>query len=517
MSPPPAETPRRTRLVLLGVMLAMLLAMLDTNVVGTAMPTIVRDLGGLDHISWVVTAYALTTAVSTPVWGKLGDLYGRKRLFLISIAVFLLGSCLSGASRSMTQLIGFRALQGLGAGGLGAGALALVASLVPPRERGRYQGMTASVMAVGTVGGPLLGGQITGHLGWRWAFYLNLPIGVVALVWVAVMLRLPAARGAARVDWSGIALMTAAISATVLGTTWAGSTYAWGSWQVLTAAGVALAAGAGFLARERRAVEPVLPLRMFTGHRNFPLSVGMLAAVGVVMFGCSLYVPLYQQTVQHASVSDSGLLLLPLMAPVAVVSTFAGKAMSRTGRYKVFPVAGTALLTAGMLLLASMGAGTSFWLTSAYLMIAGAGLGLTMQMSGTIAQNSVAMRDIGAASGTTALFRTLGGSLGVAAFGSLLTAATGHGPAGGPHTAAYAHGVATGTRHIFLLAAGVCAVAFVLALCVREVPLRGAASGGPGGPGGPAGERSASADDAAAGAARFGVRRGRRASAPAGG
>jgi EmrB/QacA subfamily drug resistance transporter len=470
----PTAVPKNIRLTLLGVMLAMLLAMLDNMVVGTSMPTIVGDLGGLAHISWVVTAYTLATAASTPVWGKFGDLYGRKHIFLASIVVFLVGSALSGAAQSMNALIAFRALQGLGAGGLAAGAFALIGALVPPRERGRYQGMTASVMAIGTIGGPLLGGFVTGHLGWRWAFYINLPIGLLALVWCQVMLRLPAIRSKARIDWLGIALMTFTISSVVLTGTWAGTRYTWASWQIGALAVAVVVGLAAFIASQRRAVEPVLPLRVFE-TRNFRLSSMMIFAVGAAMFGATLYLPLYQQSVQGASATSSGLLLLPMMLPVVVLSQIAGKVMSKTGRYKIFPVLGAALMTAGMLLLATMDVNTSRTVTSCYMVVAGAGLGLLMQMPTTIAQNSVGMRDMGVASAGVTLFRTIGGSLGVAVFGSLFTRATqGHLPgAGGASRGAYLHAVATGTHEIFLVAAAVCAAAFVAALFVKEVPLRG--------------------------------------------
>jgi EmrB/QacA subfamily drug resistance transporter len=463
----PPAVPANVRWTLLGVMLAMLLAVLDTNVVGTAMPTIVGDLGGLGDISWVVTTYALATAVSTPIWGKLGDLYGRKRLFLGSIAGFLAGSALCGTAWSMPSLIGFRALQGAGAGGLAAGALALIGSLVPPRERGRYQGMTAIVMAVGTVAGPWFGGLRTEHLGWRAAFFVNLPLGVIALVWVAVLLHLPAVRGRARIDGAGMLLLTVAITALTLGASWAGSTYAWSSWPIVALAVLAVASIAGFAAWEKRAAAPVLPPRMFTRQRNFPLSIGTLAAVGAVMFGCTLYVPLFQQTVQGASAAGSGLLLLPMALPVAIISTLAGKYISRTGRYRILPILGTALLTAGTFLLSTMDTGTSFALTSVYLAVIGAGLGLTMQVSGTIAQNSAEPEDMGAASAAITLFRTLGGSVGVAVFGGLLTSSTTN--AAPP---VYHQALAAGTSHIFLLASAVCAAAFVLACCVKEVPLR---------------------------------------------
>ncbi|WP_037604282.1 MDR family MFS transporter [Streptacidiphilus rugosus] len=459
------------RWVLLGVMLAMLLSMLDNMVVSTAMPTIVGDLGGLGHISWVVTAYTLVTAVTTPVWGKLGDLFGRKPTYLASIAVFVVGSALCGAAQSMTELIAFRAVQGVGAGGIGAGAFALIGALVPPRERGRYQGMTASVMAIGTIGGPLLGGFVTGHLDWRWAFYVNLPLGLVALLWLALTLRLPARRIHAKIDWAGIGLLTVSVTAIVLAATWAGTTYAWGSWQIL-ALGAAAAGGlTAFVAVQRRVREPLLPLSVFTNHRNVPLAMALILVAGVVMFGAGLYLPLFQQTVQGASATNSGLLMLPMMVPVVIVSTVAGKVMSATGRYRIFPILGTLFLTAGLGLLATMGTGTSQLLTGLYMVLVGIGLGFTLQMSGTIAQNSVTLRDMGAAMSSVNLFRTLGGSLGVAVFGSLFTRAVQHAPSGGPE-AAHLQAVTTGTGHIFLAAAALCALAFLAALLVVEVPLK---------------------------------------------
>ncbi|GAA5049707.1 MDR family MFS transporter [Streptomyces similanensis] len=488
---PPAEpaVPKNVRWVLLGVMLAMLLSMLDNMVVSTAMPTIVGDLGGLEHISWVVTAYTLVTAVTTPVWGKFGDLYGRKTTYLASIAVFVAGSALCGASRSMGELIAFRVVQGIGAGGIGAGAFALIGALVPPRERGKYQGMTASVMAIGTVGGPLLGGFVTGHWDWRWAFYVNLPLGVLALVWLWLTLHVPARRVRARIDWAGIALLAVSISAIVLAATWAGVAYPWGSWRILGLGAVAVLSLALFVRVERRAAEPLLPLGVFTGHRNYPLAMVMILVAGVVMFGAGLYLPLFQQTVQGASATNSGLLMLPMMVPVVIVSTLAGKVMSATGRYKVFPVLGTVFLTAGLGLLATMDTGTPRPLTGLYMVLVGIGLGCTLQMAGTIAQNSVPLRDMGAAMSSVNLFRTLGGSLGVAVFGSLFTRSVGaHLPggdgadtgagAGAPRGlpagvgAAYPHAVTEGTGHIFLTGAVLCALAFLAALLVIEVPLK---------------------------------------------
>lgn len=480
--------PANIRWVMLGILLAMLLSMLDGLIVGTAMPTIVEDIGGLDHISWVVTAYTLTTACSTPVWGKLGDLFNRKFMFLGSIVVFMTGSVLSGQATSMGELIGFRALQGIGAGGLMAGAFALIGVLLPPRERGKYQGMVAIVQAVGSIGGPLLGGFVTGTLGWRWAFYINVPIGLVCLVWCGLTLRLPAARrgGKVVIDWLGITLLTSMISVVVLAATWAGSTYAWGSWQILALAATAAVLLAAFVATQKRAAEPLLPPRIFTGHRNFPIAAVLLTVAGIAMFGGTLYLPLYQQTVQGASASHSGLLLLPMMAGTVLASTLAGRTMSRTGKYRIFPVVGAALLALGMGLLATMGVTTSRFTTSTYMVLVGLGIGFTLQMANTIAQNSVGLRDMGAASAATSLFRTLGGSVGVAVFGSLFTRAVqGHGAApteGGGTSAlegmsqtardAYLHAATHGTQQIFLVGAVCAALAFGAALLVKEVPLR---------------------------------------------
>jgi EmrB/QacA subfamily drug resistance transporter len=482
--------PKNIRWVLLGVLMAMLLGMLDGLIVGTAMPTVVADIGGIDHISWVVTAYTLAAACSTPVWGKLGDLFNRKHMFLGSIVLFMIGSVLSGQASSMGELIGFRALQGIGAGGLMAGAFALIGVLLPPRERGKYQGMVAIIQAVGSIGGPLVGGFVTGHLGWRWAFYINIPLGLICLVWCGMMLRVPAARrGKVVIDWLGITLMTAMISAIVMAATWAGSTYAWTSWQILSLGAATVLLLVAFIASQKRAAEPLLPPRIFTGHRNFPISAVLLVVAGVAMFGGTLYLPLYQQTVQGASASNSGLLLLPMMAGTVAASLVAGKVMTKTGKYKIFPVVGAASLAIGMGLLSTMDTTTSRFTTSAYMVLVGIGTGFTIQMANTIAQNAVELRDMGAASASTSLFRTLGGSLGVAVFGSLFTRAIqGHAgaPAEGGHTDAsavegmsgaakdaYLHAVAHGTQQIFLVGAPCAAAAFVAAVFIKEVPLRG--------------------------------------------
>ncbi|MHA6765318.1 MDR family MFS transporter [Streptacidiphilus sp. PAMC 29251] len=493
--PSPAAAPH-VRWILLGVMLAMLLGMLDNMIVGTAMPTIVGELGGLNHLSWVVTAYTLATAASTPIWGKLGDIYGRKSVFLTSIVIFLLGSGLSGAAQGMDQLIAFRALQGIGAGGLAVGAFAIIGELVPPRERGRYQGMMATVMALATIGGPLLGGFITDHAGWRWAFYINLPLGLVALVWCQLTLHLSKKRPDASIDYLGAVLLTLTIISAVLVTTWGGTTYGWGSAQVLTAIAVAVLGLAAFLWSQTRAAEPILPLSLFRS-RNMNLASFLALVVGVAMFGAVSFLPLFQQTVQGASASNSGLLLLPMMIPIVIVSQIVGRVMSKTGRYKVFPILGAAFLTAGCVLLSTMDTSTGRLTAGLYMALLGAGMGFLMQMVVLIAQNSVELKDMGAASGASTLFRTLGGSFGVALFGALFNRQIAAGAAGHAQGAgagaqldpaalgrlpaavkdAYLHSVAAGIHSIFLWAAALCAVAFVAAWFIKEIPLRGKPGG----------------------------------------
>lgn len=469
-APDDTASTRSIRLVLAGVMLAMLLAMLDNVIVGTAMSTIVGELGGLDKVAWVVTAYTLLSAISTPVWAKLGDLFSRKTVFLTAIGVFLAGSVLAGAAWSMPTLIGFRAVQGLGAGGIAVTAFALIGALVPPRERGRYQGMTATTMAIGTIGGPLLGGVITEALDWRWAFYINIPLGLVALAWSWWMLETPAVRRKVTIDYAGIGTLGTAIAALVLMATWGGVDYAWISPQILGLAALAAAALGAFLVIERRAVDPVIPLQIFRS-RNLTLAALTALMGGVVMFGSVLYLPLFQQTVQGASAANSGWLLLPMMVPMLIVSQTVGKRMTATGKYKKFFVLGGLFLTAGTASLTTVDAETGWLATGFAMALIGAGLGFSMQLATVVAQNSVEMAHIGAASGATALFRTLGGSLGVAAFGSLFTRALqGHVAAEG-HS--YLAAFATGTGYVFAAAAVVCLLGFVAAWFIEEVPMRG--------------------------------------------
>ncbi|GIH94804.1 MFS transporter [Planobispora siamensis] len=408
-------------------MLAIVLAMLDNMIVGTAMPRIVAELGGLTHLSWVVTAYVLGTTVSTPIWGKIGDLYGRKTIFLASIVIFMIGSALCGMAGSpmlggpgsgMAQLIAFRALQGLGAGGLLVNAMAIIGDLVPPRERGQYQGIMAGVMSLAMIAGPLVGGFITDHLDWRWAFYVNLPIGFVSLALLAVKLKLPRHRTEHRIDWLGAILLSVGITALVLVTTWGGNEYDWGSPQILGLIGLAVVTLALFIPVERRAAEPIMPLALFR-NRNFTLISAIGFLLGFAMFGAINFLPLFQQTVQGASATNSGLLMLPMMGAAMVISLFVGRAITTTGKYKIYPIIGGVGMAFGMWLLSLMDVETSLWQTGVFIAVLGTGMGFLMQTTMLIAQNSVEQKDLGVASSSSTFFRSIGGSFGVSLFGAI--------------------------------------------------------------------------------------------------
>ncbi|KAB1906102.1 MDR family MFS transporter [Micromonospora sp. AMSO31t] len=502
----PAQVATRpnVRVVLFGLMIAMMLAMLDNMIVSTALPRIVFEFGGADHFTWVVTAYVLGTTVSTPIWGKLGDLYGRKTVFLTSVVVFLVGSALCGMSGSsvfggadtgMIELIAFRAVQGLGAGGLMVGVMAIIGDLVPPRERGRYQGMIAGIMAIAMVAGPLVGGFITDHLSWRWAFYVNLPLGGVALLVLATTMHLPKYRTEHKIDWLGAALLSVGITAIVLVTTWGGNEYDWTSPQILGLAALALVSLAAFGLVERRAPEPILPLSLF-GNRNFALISVIGFLLGFAMFGAMNFLPLYQQTVQGASATNSGLLLLPLMFGMLVVSLVVGRAITKTGRYRAFPIAGGVVMTAGMGLLTQLDLGTSKTVSSLYMVVLGVGMGFLMQTSMLIAQNSVEQKDLGAASGAATFFRSIGGSFGVSLFGAIFAnrlADSAAGPAfaggggeggamnleklkelAGPVREAVLGGLSDAISHVFFWAVFFTVAVPVLAWFIKEVPLRSA-------------------------------------------
>jgi EmrB/QacA subfamily drug resistance transporter len=493
----PSGRRREVLIVLPGLLLALIIAMLDQLVVSTALPRIVGDLGGLDHLSWVVTAYVLASTITTPLYGKLGDLYGRKRLLMIAIVIFLIGSALSGLSHSMDQLIAFRAVQGLGAGGLMVGAIATIGDLVSPRERGQYMGYMMGAMMLAMIAGPLVGGYITDSLSWQWIFYINMPIGGAALVYLALTMHLPPRRVEHRVDYVGAAMLAIAATAIVLLTTWGGIQYAWGSMPILTLGATAIAATGAFIAVEARAAEPIIPLHVFR-NRNFSLASGMSFLLGLTMFGAMTFLPLYQQTVQHLSATGSGLMLIPMMLGSTVTTLIAGQVTTRTGRYKALPIIGGAVMTLGLFLLMHLGPGTSLLVAGLYFVVLGTGMGFLMQITSLIAQNSVDPRDMGVASSSRTFFQQIGGSIGVSLFGVVFArqlasaiaaklpgahlstsggqldpATVNHLPAAVRDAAFF--GISHAVDTVFMWAVPTAAVVFALAWLIREIPLRGSA------------------------------------------
>jgi EmrB/QacA subfamily drug resistance transporter len=492
------------RTVFAALMLGMFLAALDQTIVSTALPTIVGDLGGLNHLSWVVTSYLLASTVSTPIYGKLGDMVGRKPVFQAAILIFLAGSMLAGLSQSMGQLIGFRALQGIGAGGLMVGAQAIIADIVPPRERGRYMGLIGSVFAVASVAGPLLGGFIVDHLSWRWVFYVNMPIGALAVAIVALRLHLPRRRTPHRIDYVGAALLAGGVAALILLTTWGGNQYAWGSSTIIGLGVLGVLFLGAFVWQEGRVAEPILPLTLFRS-RVFNVASAMGFTIGMAMFGAIVFIPLFLQLVYGATPTSSGLRMLPLMAGLLVAAIASGRIISRIGRYKAFPIAGTAVLVGGMFLLSRLGVGTAPWLASVYMLVVGIGIGLVLQVLVLVVQNDAKPEQIGVATSAATFFRSVGGSFGVAIFGAIfasrlagqirqlppeVTRRLGGGVHLNPqqvrHLAPQVHDAflqafSHSLHGVFLWGMAMAVVPFGLSWLLQEVPLRGSvgpASGG---------------------------------------
>jgi EmrB/QacA subfamily drug resistance transporter len=412
---------RRQILTVLGsLMISMLLAALDQTIVGTALPTIVGELRGLEHYSWVVTAYLLTATASTPLYGRISDLYGRKIVFQTAIVIFLVASVLAGLSQNMGQLIAFRALQGLGAGGLLSLALAIVADVVAPRERGRYVGYFGAVWGFASVVGPLLGGFFVDNLSWRWIFYINLPLGAVALFTTSTVLNLPFEKREASVDYLGAALLVGGVSSVLLVLSWTGDEFGWLSPASVLLGGAGVVLLAVFAWWESRVQEPILPLQLFRG-RAFSIGNCMLFLMGIAFFGAVIYLPIYLQIVDGVSPTESGLRLLPLIVGLITASIVSGRLVTRYGRYKMFPILGTALASLAVFLLSRLDQGTSAWAAGSFMALLGVGIGLVMQVLIVAVQNSVDPGDIGAATGTASFSRSMGGSFGTAILGAILT------------------------------------------------------------------------------------------------
>jgi EmrB/QacA subfamily drug resistance transporter len=421
-----AHTHKEIMIILGGLMTGMLLAALDQTIVSTALKNIVEEFDGLNHYTWVVTAYLLTSTASTPLYGKISDIYGRRVVFQFAIVTFLIGSLLAGAAQNMEQLIATRALQGLGAGGLMALTFVIIGDIVPPRERGKYQGYFGAVWGLSSVAGPLLGGffsdngQILGISGWRWIFLINLPLGIASLIITSAVLHIPKVKRDHSIDYLGAVLMVASVCLILLSASIYGPQYGWGDSRTVTYALVGIVLTILFLLWERKAKEPILPLYLFKNH-TFSVTSALGAVIGAGMFGAIIMLPLYFQVVRGYSATEAGLKLIPLMLGIVSTSIISGKMISKHGHYKRFPIMGTAIMTVGILLMTRLQIDTPYWQISIYAVMVGAGLGLSMQTIVIALQNSVEFKDMGVATSSNTFFRSLGSVFGTAIFGSILT------------------------------------------------------------------------------------------------
>ncbi|MGH2935466.1 MAG: MDR family MFS transporter [Gaiellaceae bacterium] len=489
--PTERKAPRK-RVIFSALMLVVLLASLDQTIVSTALPTIVGDLGGINHLSWVVTAYLLASTVTGPLYGKFGDLYGRKGVLQAAIVLFLAGSALCGIAQNMAELIGFRAIQGLGAGGLIVVAIAVIGDVIPPRDRGRYQGLFGAVFGVSTVVGPLLGGFFVDNLSWRWIFYVNLPVGAIAFAVIGATFHSRPERVQHAIDYLGAALLAGGLACLVLFTSLGGTTLAWSSPKSIALAAVGTVLLALFPFAERRAAEPILPLSLFRS-RIFVVSSAIGFIIGCALFGSVTFLPLFLQIVRGKSPTSSGLQLTPMMAGLLLTSIVSGQLISKLGKYRVFPIVGTAVMAVGMALLSQLNVNTTVLETALYMLVVGLGLGMVMQVLVLAVQNAVEPRVMGVATSGSIMFRQIGGSVGIAAFGAIFSNRL-HAnlakalPPGvhGPSTVApatvktlpphlhsiYTHAFASSLHPVFLVGAIIAVLSFVLTWFLTEVPLR---------------------------------------------
>lgn len=488
----PADEPQAQSvgLIIGAVAVTLLLASLGQTIVSTALPTIVGELGGLDHLTWVVIAYLLSSTVVAPIYGKLGDLYGRKIVLQAAIVIFLIGAVLSALATDMTFLIAARTVQGLGGGGLMVVAMTVVADIIPPRQRGKIQGIFGAVFGVATVVGPLLGGFIVEHLSWHWIFFINIPLGLLALGVIAVALKPKPDRVAHKIDYMGFVLLTAALSSFVLATSLGGNTFPWMSFQIIDLIALSIVALSLFIWVEARAAEPVLPLQLFRNN-TFVVSNAVGFLVGMAMFGSITFLPMYLQLAKGVSPTNSAFQLLPMMVGLIGASTLSGFFMSRTGHYKVLPILSTAVLFVGMLLLGTMQLDTPDWQIACFMFLVGVGIGPVNSVGVTATQNAVSRDFVGVATAGNTLFRQIGGSIGVSVFGAIfstnLAAQLGNALPSGGGTGAFnaqalqalpeavrhqvLEGFATALHPVFLTAAGAAVLAFALSFLLKELPL----------------------------------------------